>query len=102
MAGAKLRIESNVKLDLPRCGVVAFGKYDSGHPSHPRSCLISLRSFELVKSVGEWLANVSCSQIDTHAINTHKKENGSRAAMSLLVLKTDTSLRVTRWRLFAV
>jgi len=26
MAGAKLRIESNVKLDLARCGVAAFGK----------------------------------------------------------------------------
>lgn len=58
-------------MDFARSGVVAFGKYESGHSSQSGMIWISLMSVELERSCG-WAANVFCSQIDTQAINAHK------------------------------
>ena len=77
--GIKVDNDAEVRIDFVRSGVVAFGK-ESGQPSQSLTSFISV---EQVRSAGGGIANVSRSQIDTQATKTHKKENGSRAAMSL-------------------
>jgi hypothetical protein len=79
--GVKLAIESKTRMDFERSGVVAFGKSESGHPSQSGTSLRMLVSAK--QETYTWLANVSRSQIDIQAIKTHRKENGSSAAMSL-------------------
>jgi hypothetical protein len=74
---------SRARMDLARSGMLAFGKYESGQPSQSCTSLIALNSAERERSVAGWMANVSRSQIDTQAIKTHRKENGSSAATSL-------------------
>ena len=83
--GAKLDNVSNARMDFARSGVSAVGKLESGQPPQSGTCLISLMSVEQERAVGGCIATVSRSQIDTQAIKTHKKESGSRAAMSLFV-----------------
>jgi hypothetical protein len=49
---AKLDNVSEARMDFARSGVVAFGKYESGQPSHSGMSVIALISAEQERCVG--------------------------------------------------
>ena len=74
--GCKLTIK------VPRSGVTALGKEASGQPSPSGASFISIDE-EAVN--GLKVSALSLAQIETQATNTHKRHNGSSAAITLLI-----------------